>query len=283
MNDMSIVNVKLKQREKNKYRKMVSTDEMIYPCIKDFINSCSPYSAGAVLEDGEWFYVDNAKSQEYASSLLGHNLESVDFDSLERKEFSKIDFLFVYSGENIFFQNITKARLVTKKSIMCLGENYEYKNSQQEIIINDLPDAVYVSAEDRLYFRRLEAITSVFKGIDQLYREATDEEVEYFLKSDFISLQNDYGVASVKTANRKRIALAKKTLEELSVADQKRIFDYIGEYCPKLKTDKESFEVGAEDEMKMLLFGIEQRFYTTPIGGEKRLANSVIPLQDRVG
>lgn len=278
---MSIVNVKLKQREKNKYRKMVSTDEVIYPNVGDIINSCSQYAPGAVLEDGEWFYIDNAKSQAYAASLLGHDFESVDFDSLERKDFLKIDFLFVYSEKNVFFQNISRARLVAKKSILCLGEDFEYKSNQQEIVINDLPDAIYVSTEDRLYFRRLEAITSIFKGIDQLYREATNEEVDTFLKSDFISLQNDYGVSSVKTANRKRIALAKKTLEELSPTDQKRIFDYIGEYCPDLKTDKESFEVGTEDEMKMLLFGIEQRFYTTPVGGEKRLANSVIPLKAR--
>lgn len=278
---MSIVNVKLKQREKNKYRKMVSTDEVIYPNVGDIINSCSQYAPGAVLEDGEWFYIDNAKSQAYAASLLGHDFESVDFDSLERKDFFKIDFLFVYSEKNVFFQNISRARLVAKKSILCLGEDFEYKSNQQEIVINDLPDAIYVSTEDRLYFRRLEAITSIFKGIDQLYREATNEEVDTFLKSDFISLQNDYGVSSVKTANRKRIALAKKSLEELSPTDQKRIFDYIGEYCPDLKTDKESFEVGTEDEMKMLLFGIEQRFYTTPVGGEKRLANSVIPLKAR--
>ena len=32
------------------------------------------------------------------------------------------------------------------------------------------------------------------------------------------------------------------------------------------------------NELKMLLYGIEQRFYTTPVGGEKRLANSVITL-----
>lgn len=278
---MSIVNVKLKQREKNKYRKMVSTDEEIYPNVGDIINSCSQYAPGAVLEDGEWFYIDNAKSQAYAASLLGHDFESVDFDSLERKDFLKIDFLFVYSEKNVFFQNISRARLIAKKSILCLGEDFEYKSNQQEIVINDLPDAIYVSTEDRLYFRRLEAITSIFKGIDQLYREATNEEVDTFLKSDFISLKNNYGVSSVKTANRKRIALAKKTLEELSPTDQKRIFDYIGEYCPDLKTDKESFEVGTEDEMKMLLFGIEQRFYTTPVGGEKRLANSVIPLKAR--
>ena len=140
-----------------------------------------------------------------------------------------------------------------------------YNNNRQEVVINDLPDAIFVPAENRLYFRKLQSITSIFKGIDQLY-------------SDFISLQGDYCTASVKTANRKRIALAKKTLDEMDEADKNRIFDYIGDYCPELKTDKEMFKIGTEDEMKMLLFGIEQRFYTTLVGGEKRLANSVIAL-----
>ncbi len=275
---MSIVNVKLRQREKNKYRKIVSTDETIYESVSTIVNSSVPYVAGATLEEGEWFYIENAKSQPYASGVLNHNFESVDFDSLDRKDFGKIDFLFTIVGEDIFFQNVSKSRLISKKSIVCFGENYEYKNNHQEIVINNLPDAIYDSSENRLYFRRLESITSIFKGIDQLYKEATDEEVDAFLKNDFISLQDNYCVSSVKTANRKRIALAKKTLDALSDSDRKKIFAYIGEYCPDLKTDKDAFKVGSEDEMKMLLFGIEQRFYTTQVGGEKRLANSVIPL-----
>ena len=275
---MSIVNVKLRQKEKNKYRKMVSTDEAIYNDVSDIIHTSSPYTAGATLEEGEWFYIDDAVNQPYASTVLKHSYESVDFDSLDSKDFKKIDYLFAYSGKNIFFQNVSKSRLVTKKSIVSFGEKYEYKSNQQEIVINDLPDAIYVDSENRLYFRRLESITSIFKGIDQLYREATDEEVEAFLKNDFILLQDNYSTSNVKTANRKRIALAKKTLDALSKPDRKRIFSYIGEYCPSLKTEKDAFKVGTEDEMKMLLFGIEQRFYTTPVGGEKRLANSVVPI-----
>ncbi len=275
---MSIVNVKLRQREKNKYRKMVSTDETIYENASTIINSSVPYAAGATLEEGEWFYIENAKGQPYALEVFDHNFETVDFDSLDRKDFGRIDFLFTNVGENIFFQNISKSRLISKKSIICFGENYEYKNNQQEIVVNDLPDAIFVPDENRLYFRRLESITSIFKGIDQLYREATDEEVTAFLGNDFISLQNDYSTINVKTANRKRIALAKKTLDALSKEDREKIFTYIGEYCPDLKTDEDAFEVGSEDEMKLLLFGIEQRFYTTPVGGEKRLANSVILL-----
>lgn len=111
-----------------------------------------------------------------------------------------------------------------------------------------------------------------------LYREATQEETDSFLANDFICLKDNYSSSKVKTANRKRIALAAKTLSELGESDRRNIFTYIGVYCPDLKASESSFEVGSENELKMLLYGIEQRFYTTPVGNEKRLANSVIAL-----
>jgi hypothetical protein len=276
---MSIIFVKLKQRTSNsKYRKVLSTDETIYRRMNLIINSCVPYAPSATLEEGEWFYVSEARSQDYTNGLLSHQFESVDFDSLEMQDFGAIDFLFVDEHEGLYFQKVSKAKLVARKSVLCIGEGFQYKQDRQELVINDLPDAIYNRSEDRLYFRRLESITSIFKGIDQLFREATDEEVFDFLRNDFISLRADYDVSDVKTPNRKRIALAKNSLERLTEVDRGRIFSYIGEYCPNLSQDNGAFEIGTEDELKMLLYGIEQRFYTTPVGGEKRLANSVIPL-----
>lgn len=58
-----------------------------------------------------------------------------------------------------------------------------------------------------------------------LYREATQEETDSFLANDFITLKNDYSSSKVKTANRKRIALAAKTLSELNESDRKNIFE----------------------------------------------------------
>ena len=258
---------------------MLSTDKMLYGDISSIVNSSVKYTPSAILEEGEWFFLENAKTQSYSEGIIDHDFESVDFDSLDRNDFDKIDFLFVIINENVYFQNVSKSRLITKKSIMLLGEDFEYRNDQKEIMINDLPDAIYAPSEDRLYFRRLESITGIFKGIDQIYKEATFGEVDTFLKNDFISVQEGYSVSNVKTANRKRIALATKTLNELNETDRKKIFIYISDYCPNLKTNNNAFEIGTEDEMKMLLFGIEQRFYTTPVGGEKRLANSVIPLK----
>lgn len=107
---------------------------------------------------------------------------------------------------------------------MHFGEGFTYKTDCAEIVIRDLPDAIYDKTTDTLYFRRLESITSIFRGIDMLYREATQEETDSFLANDFISLKDDYSGSKVKTANRKRIALAAKTLSELDEPDRKNIF-----------------------------------------------------------
>lgn len=275
---MKNICVKLIQRENKKYRKMLSSEETIFPEFDPESASTSPYTPGATLQDDDWFCITNAKGQEYSIDLLSDTVSTADLDSLTRAEFNKIDYLFVIDGRFIFFQNVSKSKLVSQKRVVHFGEGFTYKTDCAEIVIRDLPDAIYDKTTDTLYFRRLESITSIFRGIDMLYREATQEETDSFLANDFISLKDDYSGSKVKTANRKRIALAAKTLSELDEPDRKNIFKYIGDYCPDLKVSGNSFEVGSENELKMLLYGIEQRFYTTPVGGEKRLANSVITL-----
>ena len=275
---MKNICVKLIQRGNKKYRKMLSSEETIFPEFDPESASTSPYTPGATLQDGDWFCITNAKGQEYSIDLLSDTVSTADLDSLTRAEFNNIDYLFVIDGRFIFFQNVSKSKLVSQKRVVHFGEGFTYKTDCAEIVIRDLPDAIYDKTTDTLYFRRLESITSIFRGIDMLYREATQEETDSFLANDFISLKDDYSGSKVKTANRKRIALAAKTLSELDEPDRKNIFKYIGDYCPDLKVSENAFEVGSENELKMLLYGIEQRFYTTPVGGEKRLANSVITL-----
>lgn len=275
---MKNICVKLSQRENKKYRKMLSSEETIFPEFDPENASTSPYTPGATLQDDDWFCITNAKEQEYSIDLFSEAVSTADLDSLTRAEFDKIDYLFVIDDRFIFFQNVSKSKLVSQKRIVHFGEGFTYKTDCAEIVIRDLPDAIYDKTTDTLYFRRLESITSIFRGIDMLYREATRKETDSFLANDFISLKDDYSGSKVKTANRKRIALAAKTLSELDKSDRKNIFKYIGDYCPDLKVSENAFEVGSENELKMLLYGIEQRFYTTPVGGEKRLANSVITL-----
>lgn len=275
---MKNICVKLRQRENKKYRKILSSEETIFPEFNPENVSILPYTPGATLQDDDWFCITNAREKEYGIDLPLETFSTADLDSLTRAEFDKIDYLFVLDDRFIFFQKVSKSKLVSQKRIVHFGEGFTYKTDCAEIVIRDMPDAMYDKTTDSLYFRRLESITSIFKGIDMLYREATQEETDSFLANNFISLKNDYSSSKVKTANRKRIALAVKTLSELDESDRENILKYIGDYCPDLKVSENAFEIGSENELKMLLYGIEQRFYTTPVGGEKRLANSVIPL-----
>ena len=148
------------------------------------------------------------------------------------------------------------------------------------IVINNFADAIYKKDEDNLYFKKLTSVTSIFKGIEELYKEATQEETESFLENDFIKLDDNYSADKVKTANRKRIAMAMETLNRFSTEEKHSIFVYIKDYCEDLNFDENdsNFTITNEDDLKKLLYGIEQRYYTTPLGNERRLANSIITL-----
>ena len=60
--------------------------------------------------------------------------------------------------------------------------------------------------------------------------------------------------------------------------DEQQIFQYIRSYCEDVPVDGGTFLVGTENHLKKILYGIEQRYYTTPLGNEKRLANSILKL-----
>ena len=279
---MDYICAKLKPNSSLAYRKILSSDKPVFPEFDPATVSTIPYQCGAILEDGELFFVENAKAQKFAIDLMEQEYITQDFEAISRQEFSSsIDFLFVLREDSpfVFFQNNSRPKLVTKKRLISMEEKYVYRDDWVEITVHDVPDAIYDRANDRLYFRKLEAVTGIFDGIDQLYREATKEETETFLQSDFISLSNGYTPDKVKTANRKRIALAVETLSKLKKSQRKKMVKYIGEYCPDLKVDENTFEIGSENDLKLLLYGIEQRFYTTEIGKERRLANSVIRLE----
>ena len=280
---MNQVYVKIRLRGKaNKYRKLLSTDENLYCLPDELIESSCPYTPGATLETGEWFKISDFSEKDFSIEITQKDYETVDYDSLQKAEYSQVDYLFAKIDDNLFFQNISKSKLVKKKGILGFGEGYRYERETAVLFINEYPDAIYIPTEDALYFQRLEPIASIFGGISELYREATEHEVEEFLQNDFIDLTDGFESSKVKVANRKRIAMAMDTLSKMHDDDKKQIFVYICDYCPDIVTPEQKVRVGSEENLKMVLFGIEQRFYTTLVGGEKRIANSVVPLQAQV-
>jgi len=253
----------------------VMSDQAIYTIPVDLINKI-PYEATYKLEDEEWFIIEQFTEKEYCIDFLRKTFISTDYNQISLKDYNNIEYLCSYQNDFYLFQKVSDSQLIRKKYLSLSSTPVIVKNDPI-VIINNIPDAIYNKAEDVLYFKKLTTISSIFRGIDILYKEATQSETEQFLQNNFIRLENDFEANKVKTANRKRIAMAMDTLSLFSDIERQSIFTYTKDYCENLQYDEANshFLITSENDLKNLLYGIEQRYYTTMLGGEKRLANSV--------
>lgn len=273
---MDHVFAKVKRLIKKPFFKILS-NHTLYEGVVVSLAGCVPYSADHNLDEDSWFKVERFSQQSYCLDFLKKDFDSKDYDDLKKEQFPDIAYIFSLQNADYYFQKVTPS-LFIKKKILGFGDSAEIEESNNRIIINEQPDAIYIKAADALVFRNLAAISGIFKGIDDLYREATHNETEVFLRMEFINIKDNYGASKVSKPNRKRIALALDSLAKMSDQDKMNILAYIGDYNDtKLKFDKDTqkFEISNDDELKLLLYGVEQRFYTTLFGQERRLANSV--------
>lgn len=61
----------------------------------------------------------------------------------------------------------------------------------------------------------------------------------------------------------------------MSKQEKKEMFDYIKDYYPNLNVNNGKAQISNEEDLKNILYGLEERFYTTLISKEKRIANSI--------
>jgi len=213
----------IKTRAKKRIFKLVS-DQSLFDAVTVDVTACVPYNPDHNLDEDAWFKIEGFSNKAFCIDLLKKVYDPKDYDDLTKENFSKIAYLFAVQGEDFYFQKITPSLFVKRKTLV-FGETAELEKSQTRLVINTLPDAVYFKGSDTLVFRNLATISSIFKGIDELYKEATKEEVEQFLDESFIELSNDYGVEKVSTPNRKRIGLAMETTIKKSQNTQPLSFE----------------------------------------------------------
>ncbi len=276
---MNNVFAKIKRLRKNPYFKLLS-DCTLYSPVVVTNGNCVVYNPDHNLDEEVWFKIDSFSEQDYCLPILKIDFDSKEFLSLTKSQFSNISYIMAEQDGDFYFQKVTPSQMIRKKTIS-FGDAAVVENDENRLVINEFPDAVFFKETDRLIFKDLATISSIFKGIDILFKEATEEEVTQFLSESFINLSEEYNVNKVSKPNRKRVALAMDTLATLTPADKARMLLYINNYCQAnviFNPLSGTFSINSDDELKLLLYGIEQRFYTTPFGQEKRLANSVQPI-----
>ncbi|PIE89391.1 MAG: hypothetical protein CR997_11740 [Acidobacteria bacterium] len=165
-------------------------------------------------------------------------------------------------------------RFVNQKRFLDFSGQPQIVEQRNQVEIKSESDAVYVDAENTLYFKDVAKIKLFVPGIEILHRKATQEEVDDFLGRDFITLES-YEAASVCVLNRKRIADIGKKIHNLTSEKMIHLIDYAKEQSGIELTEDGTFKISYEIDLKNLLFAMDQRYYYADVYEENRVANSV--------
>lgn len=281
---MGCLLAKIKRKRTVPYRKITSGQNVFDEVDLSKINNIL-FTPGYKLDDDEWFKIENFDQTSYCLDILKNSFDAKEYNDIEKKEFEEISYLVSVQNNCFYLQNITSSSFLRLKTIaygeLPLGEVSKIVDDNKQIFIKKIPDAIYDPNSKSLLFRDLSMITGIFTSIGDLYKEATKVEVDNFLQQSFIKLGSDYKSEKVSVLNRRLINVAMDAVSKLSVTELEEMFDYVNDYCSSqivFDARNKHFEVNDDSDLKHLLYGIHQRFYTTPFGKEKMLANSVKPI-----
>lgn len=261
-----------KVKRKQKLFRIIETEGEVYDTTQLTLNGVD-YNPITLIENEELYQLTNFSNSDYCLDFLKTELNTVDYNQITKADLKKLSFICTVQDNLYFFQIINTSFFISKKWFSI--DELTLETEKPIITINPFADAIYNKGNDTLYFKKLTSAQKIFKGMDQLYKEATEAETQTFLQSDFLEVSENFAAIQVTVPNRKRIALVNETLNRLSNAEKLAIYDYTNEYG-QVTYENGKFKIENDEELKFVLWGIEQRFYTTQIGGEKRVANSII-------
>lgn len=232
------------------------------------------YDPETLLDTGQCYVLKKFSETPYCLDFLKRSFSTASYEQWDKKKLD-IEYILNTDGEDFFFRKYSKTQLL-KNNWFALSEEPSLKN-EKIITIKPYASAYYSKIEDTLYFYALTQLKGIFPNIENLYKEATRTEVNNFLNSDFFNIE-EYDNERIGMANRKRIALFQENFD--SINDKDAFFKILSDFCPNVTVENGKATIETEDHLKQVLFAVGERYYETPISHEKRLANSIIKINN---
>ena len=226
------------------------------------------------LEDDEWFYIIDFSKGDFFIDLCKEDFSTASLGQIANNEYDEIQCIVIFQDGQKHFQRITRSRFVDKKTILDYSGQPKIVEHRKQLEVKLESDAIFIAATDTLYFKQIARIKTIFPGIEELAREATQTEVDEFLGHGTIKLQEGYDTHSVGSNNRKRIADIGKKYINFSPQKQHKLIDYAKDKTG-INFENGIFKIGSEKDLKNLLYAMDQRYYYADIYEENRVANSV--------
>lgn len=237
------------------------------------------YSPEANLEDGEWFRMEKIKASGIINEIIDKPFNQQKYNLITKEEFEYMHHMVIVQNENAYFQKISTKHLISAPVVM-FNSKPSIKKTNKMLILDDKFDAIYNFSSDTLYFKKYNALTAIFDGVTEYYKEATDEVVKKFLENDFLEIHGTFDECKVSKPNRKRVGLLVDKMDSFSVPEKQIIADYIVDYIEDMKKtdDGNKLIINNDEDLKHVLMGYLERYFTTIITNEAKLATGVMPI-----
>lgn len=259
---------------KAEYRSILSQERQILDQLNTNGIDTVEFNPGYVLEDDGWFYITDFSNQNFFIDLCKEDFSTASLGQIANDEYDEIQCIVIFQDGQKHFQRITPSRFVNRKTILDYSEQPKIVEHRKQLEVKLESDAIFITATDTLYFRQIARIKTIFSGIEELSREASQHKVDEFLGHRTIALQEGYDTNPVGSHNRKRIADIGEKFLNLSSDKQQKLVDYAKDKTG-INFENGTFKIGSETDLKNLLYAMDQRYYYADIYEENRVANSV--------
>jgi hypothetical protein len=264
---MQFVLAKLKDKSEKIYRVADLDNNISY----DIPDTTHEYDSKYKLDINEWFQVSNIKGR-FSNKILENPRSTTDYNQIQEADYKKISWIAIANDKYVYFQKVTATQYMKKGGL-------SFRKSPKIIIdplivpFKNYTDAIYDIEKDILYFKNLSSIKSIFKNIESLYRNATENEIEELITGYDIEFIGKMSINSIGVQCIKLCAMITDNPDGTLNKDE--VLIYYKEYISDIPYENGKFKISTQKQLKHLLYAIDERYYTTEKSGEKRLANSI--------
>lgn len=227
-------------------------------------------------EANQWFKIDGFDQKEGFLPLLAQQINAADLESLDRQQYDNIEFIAFFDQGRYYMQKITRGNYLKKKWFSWDGDILRYQEDEGIIYINPVPNCIYDTNTRAIYFMDIAKAYGIFSNLKLDYKAATDDEANRFLQSDIVDAQT-LPIEKIGVSNRKRITSILTKYEAYTPNEKATLKEYIKKSVGAnldFDDNAKKFVVNTDTQLRLLLYGIQQRFYMPPLEDEVQVATS---------
>lgn len=231
----------------------------------------------------QWFKLDHLRQTQYFNGLFRNPIDAGELTTLNVNQLDDIKFFAYYANNRFYIQRMLTGCYIKKASFWSFGEQIHFSNDNKMVTINPVPDGIYDLLTDTLYFQELNRLYNIFPNIKSEYVQGTATSIRDFLTNDIIDLDAGFTENEVSLSNRKRINEVAIVYNGYTQEQKNELRDYIHLFSNgDLEYNEQNckFKIRNDIDLRLLLFGMQMRFYKQPLSEETQVATSTTSISN---